>query len=370
MRTIRQGNEERSRRVESVRAIAALSVVQYHTMLVAGLGHHPTTLEGRAAGWGISAIYVFFTLSGYLIFRPFARRDYGGGGPVALRKYALNRVVRLLPIYYAAIVTLLILASPAASGEEWWRFLTFSQAYSLHTVYAIDAPTWTLVVELQFYIVLPLLSWLVARVSGRSAVKAALLLALIGVASFAYHVHVLGQPLLSRSFPSNFVFIVTGMIIGVLETQWSALGIDQLPSWATASTTWLLAGIAMWPLTTLVSSSDGIALLASFLIVGSVILPLRSGRVTELLDWRPLAALGIATYSLYIWHVPLIIWLTEHRVLRFRWELSAPIAMVICAAVALVSYRVIEAPFLGLRRRWASTTVEADVARADSSTRN
>jgi hypothetical protein len=31
---------------------------------------------------------------------------------------------------------------------------------------------------------------------------------------------------------------------------------------------------------------------------------------------------------------------------------------------------VIEAPFLGLRRRWASTTVEADVARADSSTRN
>jgi peptidoglycan/LPS O-acetylase OafA/YrhL len=244
--------------------------------------------------------------------------------------------------------------------------LTFSQAYSLHTIYVIDAPTWTLVVELQFYIVLPLLAWFVARVSGRSAFKAALVLALIGAASFAYHATVIDRPLLSRSFPANFAFIVTGMIIGVLETQWSALPIDRVPRWATASNTWLLAGIALWPLTTIWSSSkDSVALVASFLIVGSVILPLRSGRVTELLDWRPLAALGIATYSLYIWHFPLLVWLIDHRVVHFRWELDALIAMVICGAVALVSYRVIEAPFLGLRRRWASTTVEADVARAE-----
>src|SRR5581483_2289701 len=201
----------------------------------------PTKLEARIAGWGISAIYVFFALSGYLIFRPFARRDYGGGEPVDLRKYALNRVVRLLPIYYVAMIYLLSVASPAASGEQWWRFLTFSQAYSLSTVYSIDAPTWTLVVELQFYIVLPLLAWLVARASSGSAIRALIVLFLIGAGSFAFHVSEIHDPLLSRSFPSNIGFIVAGMIIGVIEARWTATATARLPRWATSSDAWLLA---------------------------------------------------------------------------------------------------------------------------------
>jgi peptidoglycan/LPS O-acetylase OafA/YrhL len=363
--TILQGREVRSRRIESVRALAALGVVQYHTFLLSILGRHPwASWERTVATWGISPVYIFFALSGYLIFRPFARRDYAGGGPVNLRSYALNRVVRLLPIYYIAVT--LILAVNNAPFGAWWRFYTFSQSYSLVTIGRFDGPLWTLVVELQFYIVLPFLAYGLARLSRGVAWRSIAMLAVIGGASYAYHLYVFHRPSLFSPWetPANFVFIVSGMVIGIIETQWQAWRLDRLPSIATNSATWLLAGLAIWPLTGTYDLPVGFAaLVASFLIVGSVILPLGESRLVGLLDWRPLATLGIATYSLYVWHWPLVQWLTKIGVLRFSFPLNAVIAWILCGAVALVSYRVIEAPFLDLRRRWAPTTAEAAATR-------
>ena len=45
---------------------------------------------------------------------------------------------------------------------------------------------------------------------------------------------------------------------------------------------------------------------ASFLLVGAAVLPLRSGLLVRVLRWRPLAALGVASYSLYLWHYPIV----------------------------------------------------------------
>jgi peptidoglycan/LPS O-acetylase OafA/YrhL len=367
--SIRQANEERSRRVESVRALAAIGVVEYHTMLLAIVGRHRySQLDVTVARWGIAPIYIFFALSGYLIFRPFARRDYGAGGRVNLAHYSLNRVVRLLPIYYVAVTLLLLVRTHTGLGGDWWRFFVFAQAYSVHTATKLDAPLWTLVVELQFYLVLPFLAFAVARVSRRSALKAALILICIGAASLAYHASARNEAthlIAHLSFPANFVFIVVGMIIAVIETQWAALPLHRIPVVLRSSGTWLIAGVALWPLAH--RGADSVALLASFLIVGSVILPLGSSPLVELLDWRPLATLGIATYSLYIWHFPLIQGLVSLRVLRFSFFLDAAIAIAICGAAALLSYRFIEAPFLRLRRRWAVGTVEAQVAAAHAS---
>jgi peptidoglycan/LPS O-acetylase OafA/YrhL len=116
------------------------------------------------------------------------------------------------------------------------------------------------------------------------------------------------------------------------------------------------------------ASGSGLGYLAapaSFLLVGACVLPLRDGLGVRTLDWRPVAVVGVASYSLYLWHVLVIDQLYQHgvRSLGALLALSAPL----CIGVALVSYAGIERPFLRLRRRWApAPDLEARTSRAQA----
>lgn len=92
--------------------------------------------------------------------------------------------------------------------------------------------------------------------------------------------------------------------------------------------------------------------IASFLALGACVLPLRGGRLVGLLEWRPLATIGIASYSLYIWHDPIVIWLGGLPGIPQGCAAQVVIAGSLCVAVALISYQLIEVPFLKLRRPW------------------
>ena len=77
----------------------------------------------------------------------------------------------------------------------------------------------------------------------------------------------------------------------------------------------------------------------------------------RVLDWKLLGVIGLASYSLYIWHVPVLRMLTRDGegllADHFLWLLA--VAIPLCCAIALVSYRVIEEPALRLRKRWGGT---------------
>src|SRR4051812_5781150 len=88
-----QAGGRRPARVESLRALAALAVAAAHAW---GLAHayQPATREsyfGRVVFGGGFGVFLFFALSGYLLFWPFARRYFGGGAPIDLGRYAFNR---------------------------------------------------------------------------------------------------------------------------------------------------------------------------------------------------------------------------------------------------------------------------------------
>jgi hypothetical protein len=107
-------------------------------------------------------------------------------------------------------------------------------------------------------------------------------------------------------------------------------------------------------------------LLVSVLIVGACVLPLRTGALVRMLEWRPLAVIGVASYSLYLWHDPVL-----KALARSSWAPPGFLGLLVvglplCCLVALASYALIEAPFLQLRRRWARSTPRRSRTRVGS----
>ena len=87
---VTQAGELRSARIESLRAIAALGVLVGHEFVVARGLRFDSYLDRVILGGGFG-VDLFFALTGYLLFWPFARRLFGDGPRVDLRRYTLNR---------------------------------------------------------------------------------------------------------------------------------------------------------------------------------------------------------------------------------------------------------------------------------------
>lgn len=370
---IAQAGELRSARIESVRAVAALGVFVGHAFIIA-LAYRGTSsgLKHQLISGGLLAVFLFFTLSGYLLYWPFVRRDFGDGTPIDLWRYARNRALRILPLYYVALIVLFALDPFNAHRSDWWRFALFIENFSARTVERLDSPMWSLCVEIQFYILLPLLAAAVAWIARRSVLRAALVVLALGLASYALRLDYVTlsstttfSPLTGAlCLPTLFFFFTTGMLIALLRVAWH----ERPPGWMrgalASSDVWLLAAIPLWCLAAVNPKREPLIAAGSFLVVAACVLAPRPGVLVRALEWRPLAAVGVASYSLYIWHVPLLVHLSGARFVfpenSAGLDLSAPqsfllfllLSLPVCLAAAFASYVVIEAPCLRLRRRW------------------
>ncbi len=344
-----QAGEVRSARIESLRALAALSVLAGH-VFVFKLGTSDD-FPHRLAGAGRYGVWLFFALTGYLLFWPFVRRDHGDGGPIDLRRYALNRVLRILPLYYVVVATLLLLREHGGTFGQWWRFATLSESYFRSTVGTLDTPMWSLVVELQFYALLPLLAWALLRLGRGSLRAAALLLGAVAGASLAVwfvKVHAPAAPDLRwrYSLPATFFNFTAGMFLALGRAE-----LERRPRRLPGSTALILAAVGLWLVAAqAIRWAEPLCAVAALLVVAAVVLPVRESGLVRTLGARPLAAIGVASYSLYLWHVPVIRELNNHARLGALGLLAAGAALAL--AVAAASYLAVERPFLRLRRRW------------------
>jgi peptidoglycan/LPS O-acetylase OafA/YrhL len=363
--TINQAGEARSARIESLRAVAALGVLMGH-VLGQGVGYGPaataTYWRSTVFGGGLG-VFVFFALSGYLLYRPFARRDLFGGASIDTARYLRNRALRILPLYYICIGTWMIVDGRVGNGGDVLRFATFSETWFPSTVAQVDGPAWSLCCEAQFYVLLPLVAAGVALVSRRDPRVAALLLSGALLALFLVRAATVIQSQASASWryslPANAVFFLPGMLLAACEPL--VIGrIRSLPAVLRLSTTWLAASGALWLLVFADYRREEVMIAATLLLLAGCVLPLRPGIFTTFLEWRPLAMVGVASYSLYLWHLPIVS--------RFPAGSStgdfvgtALVAVPTCLAVAGASYVLIERPWLRLRRRWTADPRHAQV---------
>src|SRR3954466_16398585 len=89
-----QAGEQRSARIESLRACAALAVLGGHALLAGGGYQHE--LSRTLATAGRVGVFLFLSLGGFPLSLPFPRRSFGDGRPIDLRRYARNRALRVL----------------------------------------------------------------------------------------------------------------------------------------------------------------------------------------------------------------------------------------------------------------------------------
>lgn len=376
---ITQAGEQRSARVESLRAVAALSVMIAHVVvfsLASAGGVLGSSLAERVIIGGGNGVYLFFTLSGYLLFLPFLRHQLEGR-PVDLARYARNRALRILPLY-ATVVVVLFLVAPAGAHVDWWRFALFIESFSPDALHRVDFPIWSVVVEVHFYLLLPLIAWVIARLGGRSPWRTAAIVAGIGIGSWALRStrvidadapDIFGAWGGRYALPTLMYLFTSGMLLAIARLGWER----RTPGWAGrplvgASSAWIAAGVAVqllicWDL----DLREPFIALATFLAVAGCVLPLRPGVLTRALESRALALVGIASFSLYLWHWPVLAELGGVRVAAATgvaadatggppsFATLLAVGVPVCLAVAFISYAIVERPFLRLRRRWGAT---------------
>jgi len=332
------------RDLDGLRSLAILPVVFYHY----GLGG----LSG-----GFVGVDVFFVISGFLITSLLLREIEAG--EFSIVEFYERRARRILPaLFFVLVVTtalsLLVLlpvdlgnygksltaTTAFASNLFFWReFGYFDRAAEFKPL----LHTWSLSVEEQFYILFPPFLWLISRLARKH---------LITILAFC---------------------LCGSLVLSVIATSlWPAAGF-YLP----ATRAWelligaLLAARAV-PSLTNQHVRDGLSVIGILLIAGGVVfinramafpgwvaafpclgaaliihVSLSGGAIgNRILQWRPLVGIGLVSYSLYLWHWPLLV-LAKYAANR---ELRLPevVAVLLVAfGLSVVSWRYVERPFRG-----------------------
>lgn len=155
---------QRLQPLDAVRGFAAVTVVLGHAVLTGAPSDGSATRA--VAERTEAAVSVFFVLSAYLLYRPFAgarleRRRVAAG------TYGVRRCARVVPAYWFALVLVSVAQGTATffDAPGIVTYFGFAQLYDADTIAGGLPQAWTLCVEVTFYAFLPLWAWVMARVA-------------------------------------------------------------------------------------------------------------------------------------------------------------------------------------------------------------
>jgi len=301
-----------------LRGVAALAVCGTHAAF--WTGRYTDDFAGRFFGRLEVGVAVFFVLSGFLLFRPWVRALRTGGESPSTARYFRHRALRILPAYWATVLVVYLIyrwrddASPSGHGfTALLRNLTLTQTYGIGNLHTGLTQMWSLVVEVAFYLVLPLIAWGICVLACRGQWRPEWIIVwVVAIAAItplwvAYSHSPSADPT-SRLWPPEFaIWFAAGMLLAVLaelDVRWSggaAAGVALL-AFVVACTS-----IAGEPTIAPASAfaTDAKALL--YAVVGAGLVGAASLAPASLparpLSCRPAVWLGEISYELFLVHV-------------------------------------------------------------------
>jgi peptidoglycan/LPS O-acetylase OafA/YrhL len=334
--------------IDGLRAIAVLSVILFHFA--------PGTISG-----GYLGVDIFFVLSGYLITRIVHNEILAGN--FSLRGFYERRIRRIVPALLVVLVCSSIVAALILLPADLVKFakallatLVFipnvfawrdTNYFSPHADQKPLLHTWSLGVEEQFYLFFPIMLMLLMRNSRRLTLPV-----VIGIACASFALHVLAVRFTSGAFafyllPTRAWELGAGAIIALAPRGNESGGpVPWVSTLAGALGLGLIACalLSPWEYRAPVSHA-AIAVAGTALLLG--IGQNHHNPVSRTLGAKPLAWIGQISYSLYLWHWPVIVFSKYYLVRELR-PLDGVVAGVFMFGAAAISWRFVERPF---RRR-------------------
>ncbi|MDF1853722.1 MAG: acyltransferase family protein [Verrucomicrobiales bacterium] len=326
--------------IDGLRAISVIGVILYHF----GLG-----LPG-----GFIGVDVFFVISGYLITSIIDREIKAGS--FSMLRFWGRRVRRIFPAVTVVVVSTLlagaIILTPRAfedlakssmaqslmvSNVYFWKDAGyFSEAAELKPL----LHTWSLSVEEQFYIFLPVVLLGLAKIRQQALVPVLWITFTLSLALSIWEV---------VEKPGATFYLLPTRAWELLAGSLVALSFDRLRISAQVAKSFSSLGLVLILLPMFFYSSRVPFPGASAIppVLGASLLLLANGKhktpVGSFLSLRPLVGIGLMSYSLYLWHWPLVSF-ARHMIIEQGW-LEQVTLLILTALLSFLSWKYIENPF-------------------------
>lgn len=348
--------EQRIRYVDGLRAIAVLLVVAHHVMLHSPALTVPVPFFSMTHLMleGAHGVDLFFVLSGFCLSYPVLQRlRTEHATRFSVTRYFAKRIVRIVPPYYAAIAVLLLVPA-IRSGVSVADVAKQALFLDWHTTF-LNGSFWTLCVEFRWYFFFPIALvlwirrprafWFIASSTvvlyGLTRMHApdvgTLLPFMLGIVAADLHV---------RSYPvERFAYLLLplsvlfGLVYEGNATMPSPAGVDNAIFYVQVNPGWQVASFA-------------------FVLLAGRVRFLRS-----LLSFGPLVAIGIASYSIYLVHEPIVTAMQRNVHLPFAQGMALAYAVALAAGFAF--WALFERAWMaGPLKARAVTGIEQPVSRA------
>jgi peptidoglycan/LPS O-acetylase OafA/YrhL len=343
--------------IEGLRAVAVVAVLLYHAHL------------GPFRG-GYIGVDVFFVLSGYLITR-LMLSEIDRTGTVSLPRFWARRARRILPASTLVVVTTVVatrwIADPLTQGFVNRSALAASSFVANilfwtrggYSHLALPEPLlhfWSLAVEEQFYLFWPLVLWAVARSGGRVRRVAVAVFAIIGTLSFVWCVSATPshQSFAFYWLPTRAWELIVGSILALAGPALARCtprtrGVLGRLAWVG------LVGIIAASVTFIDPQFGFPGVLALIPVMATALVILGAGEHQQhspgrLLGQPLMLWIGKRSYSLYLWHFPLLVLAATRWGPLGVWQRCGVLAVVVLVAAA--SFTLVEDPMR--RNAWLS----------------
>ena len=317
---------------DGLRACAALAVFGVHFQQIAQFSPGSIGVFDieRALINGNVGVSLFFTLSGFLLSIPFWRAKTGVARQPAIDAYWVRRIVRIVPAYYLCLTALLVYNGALFDADEVTNVVMhylFVFNYSNDYFYDFNPPFWTLAVEMQFYVLLPLLFLLVRRVSAAVAWFACVALAIVayGVQSALLQGVIGGELLAGAMMPNGAPGVVLThsllahlphFLFGVIAAGYQVVTRGRAAAGGQSRGAEVISVIAIAATFALVGTDLGVSWsppdaryfwpLLSLAFAAVLLAAPRAALVGGLLGSAPLRYAGRISYGFYLFHYPVM----------------------------------------------------------------